>query len=269
MKNPPAAEPPRYPVKSVGNALRLLLLLHDRQMVRVSDASVALGVSPSTAHRLLGMLQHHGFAQQAPTSRAYVAGPALLTLAVSATRRTELREQGRAHLERLVEETGETAHLAVLDGRRVLFLDSVETPRALRVAARSGTSAWAHCTSVGKVLLAELPDDRVLDLYSDHQLPAQTERSIATTAELMAALEEVRAQGFALNRGESEPGVGSVGVVVHDRLGRAVAALSTAAPLARLVKPRLQAIVDATRRAAVELGAEVGGDPSLSLPRRI
>lgn len=262
MKTPPADSAPRYPVKSVGNALRLLLLLHDRQLVRVSDASVALGVSPSTAHRLLGMLQHHGFAQQASTSRAYVAGPALLALAVSAARRMELREQGRPHLTQLMEETGETAALAVLDGRRVLFIDSVESRRALRVASRAGTSTWAHCTSVGKALLAELPEDRVLDLYSDRLLPGLTDRSISTTAELVAALEEVRAQGYAVNRGESEQGVGSVGIVVHDRLGRAVAALSTAAPLVRLKPSRLPEIIDATRRTALALGADLGGEPT-------
>jgi DNA-binding IclR family transcriptional regulator len=267
MKKISAETSPRYPVKSVGNALRLLLLLHDRQVVRVSDASVALGVSPSTAHRLLGMLQYHGFAQQASTSRAYVAGPALLGLAVSAGRRAELRDHGRPHLVRLMEETGETAHLAVLDGRRVLFLDSIESPRALRVSSRTGMSTWAHCTSVGKALLAELPEERVLDLYSDQLLTGLTERSITTTAELLAALEEVRAQGYAQNRGESEPGVGSVGVVVHDRLGRVVAALSTAAPLVRLVKPRLGEIVEATRRTAIALGADLGGEQA-GLPHR-
>jgi len=260
MKKPTADSAPRYPVKSAGNALRLLLLLHDRQVVRVSDASVALGVAPSTAHRLLGMLQHHGFAQQAPASRAYVAGPALLALAVSAARRTELREQGRPHLTRLMEETGETAHLAVLDGRRVLFLDSIESPHALRVASRSGTSSWAHCTSVGKALLAELPDDRVLDLYSDQLMPGLTDRSITATTELLAALREVRQQGYAVNRGESEQGVGSVGAVVHDRLGRAVAALSAAAPLVRLTKSRLPQIIAAIRGTALALGADLGGE---------
>ena len=252
---------PRYPVKSVGNALRLLLLLHDRQVLRLSDASTALGVSPSTAHRLLGMLQHHGFAQQSATSRAYVAGPALLALALSASRRAELRERGRPHLERLMEETQETVHLAVLDGRRVLFLDSIESPRALRVSSRTGTLTWAHCTSVGKVLLAELPEERVVDLYSDERLAGMTERSIASSKELLESLVVVRSQGYALNRGESEDGVGSVGAVVRDRLGRVAAAVSTAAPLVRLVKPRLNRIIEATQRTALALGQDLGTDP--------
>jgi DNA-binding IclR family transcriptional regulator len=255
---PPAA--PRYPVRSVGNALRLLLLLHDRQVLRLSDASTALKVSPSTAHRLLGMLQHHGFAQQVASRRAYVAGPALLALALSATQRAELRERGRPHLVRLMEETGETAHLAVLDGRRVLFVDSVEGPRALRVSSRSGTLTWAHCTSVGKVLLAELPEERVVDLYSDETLVSMTSRSIATNGQLLEALAAVRAQGYAMNRGESEDGVGSVGVVVRDKLGRVAAAVSTAAPLVRLVKPKLEAIIGATKRTAAALGEDLGND---------
>lgn len=166
-----------------------------------------------------------------------------------------------------MEETGETVHLAVLDGRRVLFLDSIESPRALRVSSRTGTLTWAHCTSVGKVLLAELPEERVVDLYSDEQLAGMTERSIASSKELLESLVVVRSQGYALNRGESEDGVGSVGAVVRDRLGRVAAAVSTAAPLVRLVKPRLNEIIQATQRTALALGEDLGTDPDALAPR--
>ena len=186
---------PAYPIASVNNALLLLLLFREQPRVRLTDACKYLGVAHSTAHRLLAMLAHHGFVQQEPVTRAYIAGPALVEVGLAVVGSLNVREQARPMMEELAAETGETIHLGVLEGDQVRYVDAVESERALRVVARTGTLVPAHCTSLGKALLALLPDQQVTELYpvSAEPFPANTERSITTQAKLMKEL--TRAQG--------------------------------------------------------------------------
>ncbi|MDQ1677903.1 MAG: hypothetical protein QOC93_3047 [Actinomycetota bacterium] len=206
---------PQYPIESVDNALRVMLLLGERPSLRLTDVSQYLGVASSTAHRLLAMLQYRGMVRQDSTTRGYVPGPTLDRLALGVLRRLDVRTRARPVLERLNTELLETVHLGRLDGTDVHFLDSVESSRALRVAGRIGLSSPAHCTSMGKVLLAGLSDEELLRLYPDEELIRVTPNSIGTRTELREKLADVRAQGFARSQEESEEGVTSVAVALH------------------------------------------------------
>ena len=253
MKNS-VPKAPAYPIESVDNALRLLRLLRDQTQVRVSDASRSIGVARSTAHRLLAMLQHHGFVRQDAESRAYVAGPALFDFALAMLRDRDIRSHARPVLEALSRETGETVHLIALQARDVLFLDCVESTKAVRVGNRTGLVLPAHCTSAGKVLLAALPAEQWRQLYPDERLPGLTRRSIRTRTRLIRELAAVRRRGYATNVGETEDEIGSIGVLVRDRQRSPRAALSVAVPLSRLNERVIAAAARAARRAAAALG---------------
>jgi len=188
---------PNYPIGSVSNALRLLLMFRDDPLIRVSEASSALGVAPSTAHRLLAMLEYHGFVQQDPTTRGYRAGPAVIDIGLSAVRSIDVRSHLLPYMERLCDEVNETVQLMMLDGSDCLFLDAIESRQVLRTASRVGIRLPAHTVSGGKALLAELPVDRLRELYPSPRLEARTPRSIATRAALEAELARVRDLGFA------------------------------------------------------------------------
>src|SRR5213080_9917 len=103
----------------------------DRKTVRIADASRSIGVARSTAHRLMQMLQYHGFIRQDPDSKVYSAGPALLELGLSVVRDLDIRTAARSELEELARALGETVHLVERDGQDVVFLDSVESQKAL------------------------------------------------------------------------------------------------------------------------------------------
>ena len=229
---------PAYPITSVDNALRLLGLFREREKVRLSDAREHLGVAHSTAHRLLAMLAYHGFVQQDKDSRVYLAGPALVEIGLAAVRHMDIRRHARPVLEELAGRYGETAHLSVLEAGKVRYLDAVESSRALRVAARTGTALAANCTASGKAMLAALPAPELAALFPDGpgapELPALTGHSITSRGNLDNELAVVRARGFALNREESEDGVASVAVAVLDGGRAPVAALSVSAPVSRL-----------------------------------
>jgi IclR family transcriptional regulator, acetate operon repressor len=231
---------PAYPIASVNNALLLLLLFREQPRVRLTDACKYLGVAHSTAHRLLAMLAYHGFVQQEPVTRAYVAGPALVEVGLAVVGSLNVREQARPIMEELAAELGETVHLGVLEGIHVRYVDGVESERALRVVARTGTLAPAHCTSLGKALLAQMTDQHIAALYptSDEPFEGRTERSITTQATLMKAVTQARTRGYAVNSGETEDDVGSVAVAFRDFAGRP-AAIAVAAPTSRLTSSRI------------------------------
>jgi DNA-binding IclR family transcriptional regulator len=239
---------PKYPIESVDNVLRLLLMVSEHGQIRVSEASAELGTAVSTAHRLLAMLAHHGFVVQDTDSKAYKAGHVLLRIGLSSVHNLDIRTLLHPFLEELRDETGETVHAAVLQGNQVLYIDCEESPMALRVASRVGTLTLAHCTSVGKAWLACESDDFLRGLYPSPQLPALTEGSITSRAALMTELAGVRRLGYSHNEGESEVGVGSVSCAVRDREGKPVAAISVAVPLARMTPDRWEVLAKSVQR---------------------
>lgn len=240
-------------MSSVNNALRLILLFREQPSVRLMEAREYLGVAHSTAHRLLAMLAYHGFVRQDPETRAYHAGPALVEVGLMVVRTLDVREQARPHLTELAKRFGETAHLAVLEGRLVRYLDAVESERTLRVTARTGALLPAHCTSLGKALLAELDEPAFDRIYPPGtEIERVTEHSITTVDALRRELARVRQRGYAVNSEESEDGVGSVAMTFRDPTNR-WAAIAIAAPVSRLSLTRTEEMVDALRESIARL----------------
>jgi DNA-binding IclR family transcriptional regulator len=249
---------PGYPIGSVDNALKLLLAFREKPRIRLSEASVYLGVAHSTAHRLLAMLAYHGFVQQEESTKAYIAGPALLEVGLAVVNRMDIRSIARPILVDLKERFGETVHLAVLEGTKVRYLDCIESDKALRVAGRTGTLLPAHCTSVGKALLATLPPEDLQSLYpEDGELGGQTASSITTFDQLRQELEVVRKQGYATNQAESEEGVASVAVAVLDSRGHGLATLSVAGPVSRMNTRRMKEISGYLRKQSEQLAQSI------------
>lgn len=251
-----AKQPPKYPIDSVSNALRLLSLVGSHAAVRVSDIADELGVAVSTAHRLLSQMQYRDFIVQDEVSRLYRAGPALLDLA-------QVLSPGGASgyaepvMRDLAQRVRETVSLQVLRGSDVLFLQSVESPQLLRISSRAGAVLPAHCVSGGKALLAQLTEAELGKIYPSTRLPAVTENSITDRRVLLAELDKVRRVGYATNFGESEPDVSGVGVVIPVENGLAARALAVAAPKSRLSKRRITEIATALQESAAMLAEEM------------
>jgi DNA-binding IclR family transcriptional regulator len=234
---------PSYPIESVDNALRLLLMFRTQNSIRVSEAGEAIGVARSTAHRLLAMLQYHGFVVQDEPSRDYRAGPALVDVGLAVVRHMDIRVQARPFLERLAADVEETVHLAVLRGPEIVFVDSVETSRAVRVGSRTGVSMPAHCTAVGKAMLSRLSREQLHELYPGGRLKGITKNSISTRAELERELEDIRERGYAINDAESEPDLVAIAMPVAGNSSGAVGAVTISGPLTRWNRDDLAELV--------------------------
>ncbi|WP_283136830.1 IclR family transcriptional regulator [Rhizohabitans arisaemae] len=225
---------PQYPIESVDNALRILLLLGERSELRLTDVAEYLGVASSTAHRLLAMLHYRGFIRQDLRSKAYLPGTALTGVAFAVLQRFDVRDTMRPFLQRLNEELAETVHLGMLEGTTVRFIDAIESPQAVRVSSRLGRSKPAHCTSTGKAMLAQLPPEELRRLHPEERLEGLTPNSIRSRTELEHEIEGVRRRGYATSDEESESGVASVAVAFPARRLPVQIAFNVAVPVGRM-----------------------------------
>ena len=200
----------------------------------VSELSRALGLKKATTHRLLGSLRRRDFVAQDPVTRRYRLGMKLWELGSQATSQIGWIDRAKPFLQQLTDETGETAHLAVLDDGQVLYIDKVESTRSLRMPSQVGRRLPAHCTGVGKALLAHLPVVDVSSIVSRRGMPVFTNRTITNLAALQADLKEVRRRGYSVDDEEIEEGLRCIGAPVRDHSGRVVAAVSIAGPSSRL-----------------------------------
>jgi DNA-binding IclR family transcriptional regulator len=249
---------PQYPIESVDNALRLLLLLGEQPQIRLSEATRYLGVASSTAHRLLAMLTYRGFVRQDPVSKAYLPGPALTSVAFAIFGRIDVQAAATPVMRSLSERLRESIHVGMLDGANVRFVAAVEGPAAVRVASRLGRTMPAHCTSTGKVMLAQLSQPQLRQLLPHEELARITPRSIGSRNQLEAELSRIRERGYAVNREESEEGVASVAVPIPTRAPGLRLALNAAAPQNRLKSSRYAAVAAALVEAAKEIGDKLG-----------
>ncbi|RSM56709.1 transcriptional regulator [Actinoplanes sp. ATCC 53533] len=239
-------EPP-YPIASVDHALHLAVVLQQEGPLRVSDAAERLGVSPSTAHRLLAMLVYRGFAEQRP-DRRYEAGDVLRPSPATRAPVALLRQAALPHLQKLVEQVQESVNLLVLAGTDTRFIATAECTQVLRVGSRAGRTLPAHLTSGGKALLAALPADELTALYAEHpevDLPR-----------LRRELTQVRSRGFAINDQRTEAGLTALAVPIRDPRESAVAAIAIAMPTARFRRDRIaEWVSELSRTAAAITGA--------------
>ncbi|APF40804.1 IclR family transcriptional regulator [Neomicrococcus aestuarii] len=223
---------PAYPIESVDNVLALLEMLRDLRPIRLAEAAAELGVSRSTAHRLLAMLVYRGYADQ-DASRRYVPGPALGVATSSEVWTATLRKIAQPHLEILAGRTAQTTNLMIRAGAWVRFLSTVEGRDPLRIGDRRGVVLPVEAVSAGKAMLAHLPWAEVRQLLEYDDAARQSAFTSVQLDSLERELATVRVRGFAANFQGTEEGVSALGVAVRDAGGEVVGGLSVSARVSK------------------------------------
>jgi len=239
---------PAYAVNSVDSAFKIVELLRTRKMVRLSVVCAELGMAPSTAHRLLTTLQHHGFARQDPNTKIYVAGPALIppqTPRIGAA----LRAISDPILQTLSDATGQTASLAVQCGENVLILSGLDSVGPIRPAPWVGITLPVGCSASGRAIMASMSDSEIEAQFGRAALDGLTEAFDEGIEEAMAELQDARKLGYATSIGDLDPGLAAVAVAVP-LWGQIRGTLATTAPPGRLSEKRLPEVVDQLKRGA-------------------
>src|SRR5512134_1060314 len=212
-----------------------LLSLYDREHTEwgVREVATKLKVAKSSAHDLMSSLAKLGFLNKTEENR-YRLGWRLVTLSETLLATTELRREARPMMEELAEQYRETIHLAVLDDTQVVYVDKLEGKQAVRVELTSlGTRLYAHCSALGKVLLAYQPEENVKRIIKVEGLPKFTANTITEAGELEQTLAKVRKQGYATDEEEILPDLCCIGAPIHDHTGHVIAAVSMSIPAYR------------------------------------
>lgn len=247
-------------VQSVDRALELLEALAAAEVsLGVGELARAVGLPQGTTHRLLRSLEQRGYVHQDAT-RKYSIGTAALRIGDAAQR--SLARGAKPYLAELVEASGESANLAVLEGHDVVYVAQSPSPHSLRMFTEVGRHVSPHATAVGKVMLAAMPRDRALAVLRRTGLPRHTEHTITELDEFLAELDLARERGWAVDEGEQELGVRCLAVPVHQR-GQVVAAVSLSGPAARFKGAATPGLVEKMTRVAHDLSVQVlGGEPT-------
>jgi DNA-binding IclR family transcriptional regulator len=216
-------------------------------------------------HTLVLTLEREGYLQRDDATGRYMTGRKLVHIAGMTLDGLVVRERAAPLLRTLVADTGMTAHLAVLDRHEVTVVAKVDRPGVHRIATWVGKRMDVHCTSLGKCLVAYLPDEQVDRLISDRGLLRHNEHTIVSPERLKQELARTRALGYAVDDEEEELGGRCVGAPVWDRDGRVVAAVSVAGGTDQINADTLATIAAQVMTAALaiskELGYRAGGDP--------
>lgn len=214
-------------------------------------------LAKTTVHRLLYSLAKIGYVERDEPTGRYGLSAQFFELGRSALPHQYLSSLARPLMKNLVDRIGVSVNLGVLDEDRIVYVAVVESPYPFRCAATVGESCYCHCTSMGKSLLAYLPErdrDRIL---ASHGLPRMTDRTLASKEAFLAELVRVRKAGVALDRGENIEGVTCVGAAILDQEGRPIAGISASGP-AGLMEANLDTIEAEVRRISVQLSKMLG-----------
>jgi DNA-binding IclR family transcriptional regulator len=252
-----------YKVQVLDRSLAIIdALANARDDASLAELAEKVKLHKSTVHRLTSILERHGIVERDTGSGRYRLGLRLFELGSIAMGRFNIRERAHPHLERLLYEVDETVHLCALDAGEVLYLDKIEPVRSVRMASRIGRRNPAHCTSVGKAILAFLPESEADDILHQHGLKRLTAKTITTPAQLKADLKLIRDRGYAIDNEENEDGVRCIGAPVLDHSGRPIAAISVSAPSFRLPMNKVPTVAASLCRAALALSQESGYQPA-------
>jgi IclR family acetate operon transcriptional repressor len=263
------AQPPRartdgerHSIQSVDRALFLLETIAEAGgEATLTDLATRTGLNISTCHHLLATLIQRGFAAKVPGRRLYALGARILYLG-HACLQVDLPRRAQPYLEAVNEATGETVHLAGLQGDTVVTLARRETRHAVRVeSGQVGKLEAPHATSLGKAIMAWLPEAEMQRMVA-HGMKRYTPTTITAIPELIDALCQVRRNGYAVDQEEFLPGVICIGAAIRDQAGTVIGAISVSTPMMRASEAHIDLMRDEIVAAADALSAQFGA-PSL------
>jgi IclR family acetate operon transcriptional repressor len=260
----------RHSIQSVDRALFLLETIAEAGgEATLTDLSVRTGLNISTCHHLLATLIQRGFAAKVPGRRLYALGARILYLG-HACLQVDLPRRAQPFLEAINAATGETVHLAALQGDQVVTVARREARHAVRVdSGPIGKVGAPHATSLGKAILAWLPEDEMKRMVA-HGMKRFTENTITEFPALIEDLRHVRRNGYSMDREEILPGVICIGAAIRDQAGTVIGAISASTPTMRATEEHLglmrSEIVAAARAMSALFGAP-NTQPAAELPQ--
>lgn len=260
----PAGDLPRVGVQSLGRAFAILeTVARHRAGIGLAELSRAVGLHTSTAFHLAKTLLALGYLRQDAQSKRYRIGRPLFALAASALDEVEMVNLAMPELEALSRKTGESAHFCLRMGDAIVVVARTNGAGAFQMADRVGVVRPAHCTALGKAILASMDSVPLRRYLERNPLKPATRKTITEVPAFLRELEIVRRTGVALDNGEFDLEVRCAAVAVQDFTGGVVGAIGISGPIWRLTDPIMQKHAKAVTAAASRISQEFGRRPHL------
>ncbi|HZW02452.1 MAG TPA: IclR family transcriptional regulator [Anaerolineaceae bacterium] len=225
--------------------------------------SRSVQLNKSTVYRFLTTLEEDQYVYQDAVTGRYSLGAKVTWLSAKFLEKNEIRNVAHPLLEALAVRTGETAHLGILDGDEVCYIDKINGDQAVLMASRVGIRMPLHCTALGKVLLASEPVARWQQYVDEYGLPPRTARTITHPNRFFEELETVRRQRFAWDELENEDGIRCVAAPIRDASCEVVAAISVSGWIITMTEARLRQITPWVCAAAEAISARLGCEATI------
>lgn len=247
-------------IQALDRALDILDMLATQPGLTLSEVAEKMEQSPSTVHRVLHTLAARGVAETDSADQTWYVGPAAFRLGSAFMRRSGIVERARPILRGLMEHTGETANLGILNGDSVLFISQAETHETIRAFFPPGTRSPLHASGIGKALLAFGRPESLRSLLEQTPLQRFTDKTLTTRDEIETDMARIRTRGFAFDDEERTRGMRCIAAPVFNMAGEAVAGLSVSGPSHRIghehVKTLGAVVVSAASALSTAMGAE-------------
>lgn len=250
-----------YSVPAIHRTLDIIETLVEQRALTVSDISRQFNIPKSSAYAILQTLKSRGYVEKDSEDR-YALSFRLFSLGATLVDNLDVRTEVHSLLEELTRKAGITGHIAIRDGGHAVYIDKVEVMDAVRVTTWVGKRMPLHSTSIGKALLAFLPEKEIDRIVSEHPLRRLTPKTITNPTALKEQLEKIRVQGFASCSEENEVDVRSVAAPIFNGAQKVVAAVNLGASTLQMRgkdTPRLGALVGAY---ALKMSAQLGYRPA-------
>jgi len=250
---------PSYPLKALDKSLAILeILSRENSPLSIAELSERLGIYPSTIHRILDTLRYWGYVEQDSHTQRYQLGLKVLELSMAKLQGMEFLKEAAPYLKELQNQSNETVHLAILEEGEVLYLDKEESSQSIRTVSRVGRRVPAHCTALGKVLLAYLDQEEQEKVINEKGVSRFTENTITDKKKLREELSKVREQGFAEDREEHEKDVRCLAAPIKDHRGTVIAAVSLSVPAFRMNASKKRKLKETLIQAGEDISKRLG-----------
>jgi IclR family transcriptional regulator, acetate operon repressor len=247
-------------VQSLARGLAILERLAGAESgVALTDLAQRVGLSPSTTHRLLRTMEKMGFVHQAGDLGLWSIGVKAFIVGSTFVENRDLIAIAHPLLRRLMEQSGETTNLAILDATEAVFLDQVQCHEMMRMLARLGSRAPLHASGVGKALLAAMSEADVAEILHKRGLSRLTVNTIDTPEKLGVALRDIRRLGYAYDDEEHALGLRCLAASVYNEHSEPLAAVSIAGPKSRISDDRVAELGAIVARTARDITDAMGG----------
>lgn len=244
-------------IRSLSKGLHILELLSDNEALTVTQVAKLMNINRAGSHRFLSTLKELGYADKDESSRYYLT-PKVIELGMKVLDRFEIRKIAHPFLQELSTKFNETINLGYFNGNEVLTIDKIDSTEILRMDAGIGGGEPAYCTSLGKAILAFLPDAQLEKYFNTVELTAYTPNSVTSKEKLKEELLQIKENGYAIDDEELSVGLRCIGAPLFDHRGQALYAISISGPSIRFGSKRIEEMQRELKKICQSLSGKIG-----------